>query len=75
MDPPLTDDEERFMRWLEEGDVQGHQLSQGLDVPPHWSTLREDAEKLAGILRSHLPVSIEPPDPESFNDQVRQRLD
>lgn len=75
METPLTEDEERFMRWLEEGDVHGHHAGVGFDVPPHWHSMKCDIENLGGLLRAHLPAAIEPPDAEIFNRRVQERLE
>ncbi len=73
MDPTLSEDEERFMRWLEDGnDVQGHSADIGL--PEAWHAQRNEAEKLGALLRDHMATHLEPPNPEAFNQQVRQRL-
>jgi hypothetical protein len=76
MDPELTDEEERFMRWLEEDDVSGHYFADDSpDVPPHWHALRQEADSLGDLLRAAIPPSQEPPASGAFNDEVRRRLD
>ena len=75
METPLTEDMQHFMRWLEEGDVRGHEGGESFEVPPHWHARRREIEKLGDLLRLHVPASIEPPDPAAFNEQVRSRLD
>ena len=75
MEPTLTDDEERFMLWLEqEDDVTGHHAGNRADVPPHWEGMRREVKTLGDLLRAHLPESVEPPSPAAFNSQVQQRL-
>ena len=71
MEPELTEEQERFMRWLEEDDVCGHEDT----TPPEWHVLRHEADKLGTLLRSGLPGSIEPPNPAGFNEALRQQLD
>jgi hypothetical protein len=71
MDSPLTNEQERFMRWLEE-DVTGH--SPEAPVPPEWHRLREEAGQLSEFLRNHLPTDREPPAADRFNDDLRRRL-
>lgn len=76
MEPPLTDDEERFMRWLEEhDDVTGHHAGDCVGVPLHWQEMRREVKNLGDLLRAHLPDRVEPPDPATFNSQVQQRLE
>ena len=74
MDPALTEEEERFMRWLEEDDVTGHHLGEAAGVPPHWQSLRNDAARIGDLLRDNVASAQEPSDTESFNEEVRRRL-
>ena len=75
MDPALTDEEERFMRWLEEGDVTGHHAGDAPDLPAEWHKLRHNVDSLRDLLRANIPSAQEPPGSASFNDEVRQKLD
>jgi len=72
MDPALTDEQARYMRWLED-DVTGH--SPDTPVPAEWLAQREEAAQLGDLLRASLPPDREPPAADSFNDELRRRLD
>jgi hypothetical protein len=72
MDPALTDEQERFMRWMEAGDVTGHDAAAA--VPAEWLAMREEAARLGDTLRSALPPEIEPPDAKGFNAGILRGL-
>ena len=74
MDPELTAEEERFMRWLEEDDVTGHHAGESPGVPGDWHVLRRDVDQLRDLLRSNIPVTKEPPASDTFNEEVRRKL-
>jgi hypothetical protein len=73
MDPALTDEEERFMRWLEEDDVTGHHAGEG-PVPENWHALKQNVDQLSDLLRSNIPATREPPASDTFNEEVRRNL-
>ncbi len=76
MDPALTEEEERFMRWLEAGeDVCGHEAGHGAETPPHWLAERREMENLGSLLRRYLPPAREPPNPARFGEDIRKSLD
>ena len=73
MEPSLTHDQERFMRWMEAGDVTGHDAA-AADVPAEWLALREEAARLGDAMRAVIPPEIEPPAARDFNAEILRRL-
>ncbi len=73
MDPALTDEQERYMHWLED-DVTGHSAGAEAPVPAEWLPMREEAAQLGDLLRAALPPDREPPAAESFNEELSRRL-
>jgi hypothetical protein len=73
MEPSLTHDQERFMRWMEAGDVTGHDAS-ALEVPAEWLAMREEAARLGDAMRNALPPEIEPPSAREFNAEILRGL-
>jgi hypothetical protein len=69
MDTPLTQDQERLMRWMEAADVTGHDAA-AEPVPEAWLAEREAATRLGDALRAVLPPEIEPPAARDFNAAV-----
>jgi hypothetical protein len=75
MDPTLTDDEQRFMLWLElEDDVVGHDAGELSDLPPSWQHMKQEVTVLGDMLRTHFPRNSVLPDPTAFNNSIQHRL-
>ena len=73
MEPSLTHDQERFMRWMEAGDVTGHDAA-AADVPAEWLAMRAEAARLGETMRAVLPPEIEPPAARDFNAEISRGI-
>jgi hypothetical protein len=71
MEPELTDENRRFMEWMEE-DVVGHSAT---PVPDEWHALKQQFEQLGSMVQSAFPADLEPPGGEAFNTALRKKLD
>lgn len=73
IEPVLSDDEERFMHWLEEGpdDTAEDETAR---VPHQWIEQKRQVQQLGRVLCTYLPKVREPPNPHNFNEQVHRGI-
>ncbi len=70
-DQPLSPAEDHLTRWLDRtpGAIPPENLS-----PDEASRLQADTAALTSLLRTHVPVSTEPPYPDFFNSQILKKI-
>ena len=70
-DQPLSPAEDQLTRWLDRtpGAIPPENLS-----PDEADRLQADTAALTSLLRTHMPVSTEPPYPDFFNSQILKKI-
>lgn len=75
---PLPDDlnEELMTRWID-GQLTPAEMQaveRALAADPLLAREKESAQKLGGLLRTHLPASLEPASPEFFTSRIMEEI-
>ena len=77
-DTPLPDDlnEELMTRWIDGhlSPVEMAAVERALAAEPALVREKESARKLGGLLRQHLPATMEPPSPEFFTSRIMEEI-
>ena len=75
---PLPDDlnEELMTRWID-GHLNSQEMAaveRALAAEPMLAREKESALQLGGLLRQHLPATMEPPSPEFFTSRIMEEI-